>query len=113
MKSAVLMDKFSNKLKNEEAEIIVWLFECMKVATALKLFWKNYENTKTICEMLKQNRTIKSLDFYYYTLESEEINIIGEMLKTNRTLTELELSNNNISTEGIKVICETLQPIKQ
>jgi hypothetical protein len=71
--------------------------------TKLSLRWNNLEEegTKTICEALKQNKTLKELDLDRSTIGGEAgAKHVADMLGVNGGLTRLDVRQNKIAGDG-------------
>ncbi|AIF81938.1 hypothetical protein I862_06920 [endosymbiont of Acanthamoeba sp. UWC8] len=64
---------------------------------------------KILFEVLKENKTITSLDLSDNDLKDAEVIAIAEVLKENKTITSLNLSGNYIEEAGVIAIAEALK----
>jgi Ran GTPase-activating protein (RanGAP) involved in mRNA processing and transport len=86
--------------------------------TKLSLAQNNLEEagTKTICEALEQNTTLKELDIsgheYSNIGGSAGAKHVAKMVRVNGALTKLCLAQNKLEVEGTKAICEALEQNK-
>lgn len=69
----------------------------------------NSEGAKELAAALKVNQTLTSLDFYWNEMGLEGVKEFASMLKTNRTLTSLDLSWSRIGQEEVKELREALK----
>jgi hypothetical protein len=86
--------------------------------TKLSLAQNNLEEagTKTICEALEQNTTLKELDIsgheYSNIGGSAGAKHVAKMVRVNGGLTKISLAKNMLGEEGTKAICEALEQNK-
>ncbi|CAE7210314.1 NLRC3 [Symbiodinium necroappetens] len=67
------------------------------------------ETVQAICEALKCNSTLASINLADCQIGDEGAEVIGEALKTNSTLTSIDLKYNSIGVEGGKALAEALK----
>tara|TARA_R110002073_G_scaffold130702_4_gene277392 strand:- start:523 stop:1074 length:552 start_codon:yes stop_codon:yes gene_type:complete len=88
--------------------------DMLKVNTTLKSLdlGNNYLNDNScqfICDILKTNTTLTHINLENNEFTYRGCTIICDMLKTNTTLTSIDLSNNSFHEEGCKFICDMLK----
>eukprot|EP01127_Copromyxa_protea_P013693 TRINITY_DN3699_c0_g1_i2.p1 TRINITY_DN3699_c0_g1~~TRINITY_DN3699_c0_g1_i2.p1 ORF type:complete len:126 (+),score=16.46 TRINITY_DN3699_c0_g1_i2:207-584(+) len=78
--------------------------------THLDLRWSKfgYVGMTTICESLKLNDTITTLNLSGIKF-GDDNNDVYNVLKTNKTITTLDLSYNDIGYNGLRFLCESIQ----
>ncbi len=68
-----------------------------------------YPNVKSFADMIKTNKTLKSLDLFNDFMENNDIKILSEALTVNHTLTSIDLSNNQFDDTGLEYLFEAFK----
>eukprot|EP00121_Abeoforma_whisleri_P001674 Awhi_evm1s1493 len=61
-----------------------------------------------ICKGLKQNRTLRTVDFSCCQMTKESSFYLAEALKENKTIRSLELAHNDLRSEGMQLLIDVL-----
>ena len=69
---------------------------------------KDNKNFSIICDSLKKNTTITSLNLSWMNLKELNAKYISELLYQNTTLKKLNLNGNKLADEGTKIVCQSL-----
>ena len=73
------------------------------------IIYKNKEIIKVLEEVLKTNKTLKSLDISHTRLVNDGIKAIAKGLQVNTTLTNFNINGNVMGSIGIQAIAEALK----
>ena len=110
-----LSEPHGKKLRSAHVVVTACLIGVTKMSLARNKLGE--EGTKTICEALEQNKTLKELDFSGGGIGniggSAGAKHVAKMLGVNGALTALDLSYNDLKDEGVSAVCEAIQSNKE
>jgi len=108
----VKLPYFNNEDSKDMLEIIKTFLEGNTVLTSLSIEVNNFRSKEEVAEffrIIKNNKTLKSLNILYSFLRNEEIRILANFLAANDTLTELNIAYISYNKDSAKILLEAIQ----
>ena len=101
-----LILNLGNKNKKEEINKVYDIIKYKNTIEFLQFIDTNITNIDEFINIMKNNKTIKTLDFLR-SVNNEELNKISEIFKYNNTIEYIDLNWNNIT--NIKILIENIK----
>ncbi|MFN8832266.1 MAG: hypothetical protein ACK5WS_00480 [Alphaproteobacteria bacterium] len=102
---------YNTDISAEEAKHIGDLLKTNKTLKSIDYAWSKIADAgvQHICEALKVNKTLKSIHLSWNQITDAGVQHLCDLLKTNKTLKSIDLSHNQITDAGVQHICEALK----